>query len=146
MSVMMVPMIVVVAMTMIMVMHVIHPLHVAAARHHEYMAVGPKDLDFGAIQSRQHRCVDHFVHRAQHRLPIPEIENTVEGTEQLVELVSAEQNGDLSLAANGAHDVNRDFLMARVEADQGLIEQEQFRMSDERLRQKESLAFSTGHL
>src|SRR5262245_22887024 len=146
MSVMVVPMIVVMTMIMIMVMHVIHSLHVAAARHHENMAVGAKDLDIGAIQSRQHRCVDYLVHRAQHRLPIPEIENTVERTEQLVELVSAEQNGYLSLAANGAHDVNRDFLMAGVETDQGLVEQQQFRMSDERLRQKKPLPFSTGHL
>src|SRR4029434_1900982 len=102
MSVMMVPMIVVVAMTMIMVMDVIHPLHVAAARHHENMAAGAKDLDFGAIQPRQHRCVDHLVHRAQHRLPIPEIQNTVERTKQLIEFVGAEQYGDLALADYGA--------------------------------------------
>src|SRR5262245_29547849 len=146
MSVMMVSMIVVVAMTMIVVVYVIYPLHVTAARHHENMSVGAENLNFGIIQSRQHRCVDHLVHRAQHRLPIPEIKNPVERTEQLVELVGAEQNGDLSLAANGAHDIDRDFLMARVQADQGLVEQQQFRMSNKRLRQKKSLAFSTGHL
>src|SRR5262245_5479476 len=146
MSVMMLSMIVVVAMTMIMVMHVIHPLHVAAARHHENMAVSAEDLDFGAIQSRQHRRIDTLVHLAKPRLPIAEIQNTVERAEQLVELVGAEQNGDLSLVANGAHDVNRDFLMARVKVDQGLVEQQQFRIADQRLRQQKSLAFSAGHL
>ncbi len=55
---------------------------------------------------------------------------------QLVEFVRAEQNRDAALAADPAHHVDRDLLVARVEADQRLVEQQQLRLPDQRLRQQ----------
>ena len=89
-----------VLMIVAMVVHVIGALDVAAARHHEDMAVGAHHLDFGAVQPRQHRRGHDFVDGAEHGLAVAEIEHAVDGAEQLVEFVRAEQHGDLALAAD----------------------------------------------
>src|SRR5664280_2186821 len=113
-------MMLVAAMAVIVVVQMVGNLHVAAARHHEDVAVGADYLDVGVIKPRQHRRGDHFVHRAEHRLAVAEIEHAVERAEQLIELMRAEQHGDLALAADLAHHVDRHLLMARVEADRRL--------------------------
>ena len=95
---------------------------------------------------RQHRRGDDFLDGAEHRLAVAEIEHAVERAEQLVEFVRAEQHGDLALAADLAHHVDRDFLVARIEADQRLVEQQQFRFADQRLRQQQPLPLAAGHV
>src|SRR5262245_65878304 len=142
MSVMMVRMV----MAMIMIVHVIDAFHVAAARHDKNMAIGTNDLDFGTVQSRQHSCVDYFVDGAEHGLAVAQIEHTVERAKQLVEFMRAEQNGDIALAANLVHHVDSDFLVSRIEADQRLVKQQQFRSAEQSLGEQKSLALAAGHL
>src|ERR1019366_149509 len=69
------------------------------------------------------QMVGHLHDGAEHRLAVAEIEHAVERAEQLIELMRAKQHGDLALAADLAHHVDRHLLMACVEADQRLIEQ-----------------------
>jgi hypothetical protein len=120
----MVMMVAVLVAVMMVVVQVIGALDVAAARHHEDMASRAQYLDVGAIKPRQHRRRHHFINGAENRLAVAEIEHAVERAEQLIELVRAEQHGDLSLAADLAHHIDDDFLMACVEADQRLIQQQ----------------------
>src|ERR1019366_8924622 len=116
-------MMLVAAMAVIVVVQMVGNLHVAAARHHEDVAVGTHHLDLGAVEAREHRRGDHFHDGAEHRLAVAEIEHAAERAEQLIELMRAKQHGDLALAADLAHHVDRHLLMACVEADQRLIEQ-----------------------
>src|SRR5579862_5122157 len=108
----------------VVVVQMVGVLDVVAARHYEDVAVGPQHVDFGAVKLREHRRGDDFIDRAERRLAVAEIEHAVKRAEQLVELVGAEQHRDLALAAGLAHDVDHDFLVALIEADQRLVEQQ----------------------
>src|SRR5215813_6796178 len=98
--VMAVAMIVAVTMAVIMVVHVIHAFDIASARHHEDMPVGAHDLNVSAVELRKNRRFDDLVDRSEHGLPVAEIEYAIERSEQLVQLMRAEQNRDLALAAH----------------------------------------------
>src|SRR5262245_43414444 len=132
-------------MAVIMVVHVINAFHVAPARHHEDMAVGAHDLYVRAVELRKNGPLDNLVDRPEHCLPVAEVEHAVKRSQQLVKLMRAEQDRDLALAAYRAHDIDRDFLIACVETDQWLIEQQELRIADERLRQQQPLPLATGH-
>src|SRR5215467_13418390 len=145
MSMMVMAVAMITTVTMIMVVHVINAFHVAPARHHEDMAVGAHDLYVGAVELRKNRRLHNFVDRPEHRLPVAEVEYAVKRSQQLVKLMRAEQDRDLALAAYRAHHIDRDFLIACVETDQWLIEQQELRIADERLRQQQPLPLATGH-
>ena len=51
-----------------------------------------------------------------------------------------------ALAADLAHHVDDDFLVACVEADQRLVEQQQLRLADQRLRQQQPLPLAARHV
>ena len=123
----------VVAVLMAVIMEMVGTLDIQPPRHHEDMPLGAEDLNIGAEKLRQYRGCDHFFDRAEHGMAIAQIEHAVERSEKLVELVRTEQNGDLSLAADSSHDIDRDFLAPGVEADQRLVEQQKPRRSDQRL-------------
>jgi len=126
----------------IVIVQVIAAFDVPSARHYEDMAIGPHDLDFGAIESREHRCFNHLVNGSEHRLAIAEVKYAIESPEQLIELVGAEEHSDPAPAADLPDDVDHDFLMARVEANQGLVEQQQLRLADQRLGEQQTLALA----
>src|SRR5215467_16113509 len=145
MSVMVMAAAMIVAVTMIMVVHVINAFYIAPARHHEDMAVSAHDLYVRAEEPRKNRRLHNLVDRPEHGLPVAEVEHAVKCSQQLVKLMRAEQDRDLALAAYRAHHIDRDFLIACVETDQWLIEQQQHRIAHERLRQQEPLPLPTGH-
>src|SRR5664279_1654908 len=95
------------ARAVIVVAQMVGNLHVAAARHDEEVTVGAHHLDLGAVEAREHRRGDYFLHGAAHRLAVAEIEHAIERAEQLIELMRAEQHGDLALAADVAHHPGR---------------------------------------
>src|SRR5579872_4773536 len=68
-----------------------------AARHHEDAAFDPHDFDLGAIEAGQHGPGDDFIDGAERRLAAAEIEYAVDGAEQRIEFVRAEQHGDPQL-------------------------------------------------
>src|SRR6476660_9738332 len=98
--VMAVTVIVAMAMTMIMVVHVINAFDVASARHHENMAAGAHDLNVRAVEPRKNRCLHNLIDRPEHGLPVTEIEHAIKRSQQLVQLMRAEQHRDLALAAH----------------------------------------------
>ena len=57
-------------------------------------------------------------------MSIAEIKHAVERPQKLIKLVRAEQHGDFPLAADPAHYIDRNFLPAGIEADQGFVEQQ----------------------
>ena len=123
-------------MAVIVVVLVRPMLDLAPARQHEDMPAGVHHVDVGAVEPRQHRRGDDLVDGAKHGLAVAEIEHAVERADELVELVRAEQNRDAALAADAAHHVDRHLLVSRVEADQRLVEQQQLRLPNQRLRQQ----------
>ena len=130
---------VVVVVMMVMIVQMVGALDVATTRHHEYVAAGANDLDIRAIKPRQNGGCNHFVDSAKNRLTIAQIEYAVERAQELIKLVRAEQHCNLSFTADLAHDIDRNFLMTGVEADQGFIQQEQFWRADQRLGEQEPL-------
>jgi len=78
-------------------------------------------------------------------MAVAEIKHAVERPEQLVELVRAEQHGDLPLAANPAHHIDRNFLAVGVEADQRLVEEQKPWRADQRLCEQQALPLTPGH-
>src|SRR5215472_908727 len=75
---------------------------VMCAGHYEDSSAHPHDVDVGAIESRQNRSGDHLCDRSESGMPIAEVENPVQGAEQWVDLVRAEQDGDAEFALQRA--------------------------------------------
>ena len=121
-------------------------LDVAAAREHENMPVGPHHLDLGAVELRQHRRGGDFRHGAERGMAVAEIEHAVERADQLIEFVGAEQHRDVALAGKAADQVDHRLLIAIIEADERLVEQQELRLAKKRLRQQQALPFSAGHI
>ena len=106
-----------------MVMQMVGALDVASARQHEDMAVGAHDLDLGAVELRQHRGRNHLIDGAERGVTVAEIEHAIERADQLIELVGAEQDRDVTLAGEATNQIDDCLLIAIVEADQRLVEQ-----------------------
>src|SRR5262245_60017586 len=134
-----------VAVVMAVIVQMIGPLDVQPPRHHENMPVGAEHLNVGAEKLRYYRGCDHFFDRAKHGMTVTEIEDAVEGSEQLIEFMRAEQHRDLPLAADPAHHIDRYFLAAGVEADQRLVEQQELWRPDQRLSEQQALPLAPGH-
>src|SRR5579863_4007018 len=116
------------------------------ARHHEAAAAEPHDLDPGTVEPRQDRAGDDFLHRTERGRPAPEIEHPVDGAEQRVQLMGAEQHGDAEPAPQRPDE--RDYLLfvTRVQADQRLVQQQETRLPDQRLRQQQPLPLAARQL
>src|SRR4029078_2865335 len=117
-------------------------LDIQPPRHHKNMPAGAEYLDFSTEELRQYRGCHDLLDRAKHGMAVAEIEHAIQRPEQLVELVRAEQYGDLALAADPAHDIDRDFLTAGVEADQRFVEQQKLWRPDQLLCEQQSLPFA----
>ena len=70
-------------------------LDVDVARHDVIAIPDAHDFDLSAIEARQHRSGDDVVDRPDHGLAAAEIEDAVNRIDQRIELVGAEQDGDL---------------------------------------------------
>ena len=113
--------------------------------HDEDAAAGPHHIDVRAVELRQHRAGDDLVDGAERGMAVAEIEHAVDGAEQLVDLMRAEQHGNAEPLAQICRTRSMiDAADGRVEADQRLVEKEQVRIADQRLRDQEALAFAAG--
>src|SRR3974377_780815 len=113
-------------------MHMRVTLDVAAAREHEDVPARTHDLDVRAVELRQHRRGHNLIDRAQHRLAQAEVKRAIERADELVQFVRGEEHRDAALAADLAYDIDRDFLMPRIEHDQRLAAEQKTRGRDER--------------
>ena len=125
--------VVIVRMAVLRIVAVGLPLDVDVARHHEIAVLDADDLDLRPIKARKHRPGNNFIDRADHRGPRAELVNPVNCIDQRIELVGAEQNGDLEVVANAPRDFDDALLVSGIERDQRLIEQQQARPADQRL-------------
>ncbi len=62
-----------------------------------------------------------------------------------VQFVGAEDDGDPELALQAAHQIDDALLVARVEADQRLVEQQQAWIAEQCLGEHQALALAAGH-
>src|SRR5262249_25074156 len=128
------------------VMSMIGALEVTAAGEHENMPISPHHLDLRTIELRQHRRRGDFRHGAERGMTVAQVEYAVECADQLVEFVGAEQNRNVALAGEAPDQIDHRFLVAVVEADERLIEQQELRLTKKRLREQQALPFSARHV
>ena len=126
--------IVIVVLGMVMAMRV--AFHVVAAGHDEDPALEADDIDLGTVQARQHLPGDHLIDRAARRLAAAEVQYPVQRAEQRIQLVGAEQHRDAEFGLQRSGQLDDGALVMRVEADQRLVEQEKFRLSNQCLSQQ----------
>ncbi|CAM2152069.1 hypothetical protein PT2222_270105 [Paraburkholderia tropica] len=131
---------VVVAMIVLVFVVVFFDFHVAG--HHENAALHAHHLDRRAVEAREHGRGDHFVHAAERRHAVAQIQHAVERVEERIEFVRREQYGDAQFALHAPHEFDHAALMVRVEADERLVEQQQFRVAEQTLREQQALALA----
>ena len=108
-------------------------LDIMTAGHHENPAIQLHNVDLGPVQPRQHWARHYFLYCAECCTPLPEVKHAIQRADQLVELMGGKQHRDAALAGKAAHQLDHRFLMALVETDQRLIEQQQFWFAEQRL-------------
>src|SRR5579872_2467520 len=133
-------------MIVAVIVSMIEALDIAAAREHEDMPLGMDDLDLRAVETRQNRRRSDLGDGTERGLAVAEIEHAVEFADQLIEFVCAEQNRDAALTREAPYQLDHCLLVAIVEADQRLVEQEQARLAEQRLRQQQPLPLAAGHI
>jgi hypothetical protein len=122
------------------------PLDLVRTRHDEDAPVQMHHLDLRAVQTRQYRAGDHLVHRPQGGLAAAEIENLVHCTEQRVEFVRAEKDGQPEFLLQTADKFHHSALVVRIEADQRLVEEQETRAAEQGLGEEQPLALAAGQL
>src|SRR5271170_7004060 len=108
-------------------------LDVDVAGHDKIAVLDVDDLDVRPIEAREHRSGDDVLDGADHRRTPAEIEHPVDGVDQRIELVGAEQDRDLEVVADASGDFDHALLMRRIERDQRLVEHHEARLADEGL-------------
>src|ERR1700722_15190298 len=121
-------------------------LHVVATGHDEDAAVHMHHLDFGTIETRQHRSADDIVHGAQRGMAGAEVKHTIKRAEQRVDLMRAEQHRNAEFLLQRPGQLDHRALMMRIEADQRFIQQQQARAAQQGLRQQQTLPLAAGGL
>jgi len=91
-------------------------------RHYKNMSLGMDDLNVRAIKPGQYRSSNDFVDGTECCAASAEVKDAVKDAQKLIELVRAKQDGNPPLAAKSADEINHNFLVARVETDQGFVE------------------------
>jgi hypothetical protein len=119
-------------------------LDVDSARENEDAAIGTHHLDGYSIEPRQNGPGNHLLYRAQGSVPLAEIQHPVETPEQRIELVRAEQHRQAQFLLQPAHQLHNASLMAHIEANQRLIQQQQARLAKQGLREQQPLSFAAG--
>src|SRR5207247_4940926 len=107
---------------------------------------GMKDLDRRAVETAERSARDHLFRRALDRAAAGEVDDAVEVADDRVDVVRDEQHGDLLLLADAAHERGDRGLVGEVEAVERLVEQQQPRPPDERLRDQQALLLAAGEL
>ena len=114
-------------------------LDVDVAGHDEIAVPDPHDLDLRAVEARQHRAGHDLLDRADHRAAAAQIEHPVDGVDERVELVGAEQDRDLEVVADAPGDLDHALLVGGIERDQRLVEQKKARAAEQRLAEQHPL-------
>src|SRR5277367_2095090 len=99
-------------------------LHVVAAGHDEDPVPEAHDVDLGTVKLRQHGSGDHLIDGAESGMAVSEVQHTVEGAEQRVQLMSAEQHRDAEFALKRLGQLHNLALMVRIQVDQRLVQQQ----------------------
>src|SRR3984957_6419276 len=111
-------------------------LHVHVAGHDEDATADAQDFDFRAIEARQCRAGNDLVDRAEHGLAGAEVQDPVDRAQKRIDLMRAEEYRDSQFYRQPLARLYPALLMGRIEADQRLVEQQQFGSADQRLRQQ----------
>ena len=103
-------------------------------------------LDRNAVQRGERLGRDHVFGLSFDRGPAGEVHDAVEVADDRVDVVRDEQHGDVLLLADTADERGDADLVRQVEAVERLVEQQEPRPADERLRDQQSLLLAAGQL
>ena len=118
----------------------------AGAGDDQHAAVDVQDVDVVAVELAEHIGADDLLGGAADRAPGGEVDDAVHDGQQRVDLVRGDQHRDLLLAGD-AGEQRHDFVgAAQVEVRQRLIEQQQPRPGDQRVRDQDALLLAAGEL
>src|SRR5581483_2908689 len=105
-----------------------------------------QDLDGDAVQRRQDLARDHRLRRAFDRGAAGEVDDSVQGRDDRVDVVRDEQDGDVLLPADPAHELRDSGLVREVEAVERLVEEQELRPTDECLCDEQALLLAAREL
>src|SRR5258708_31925407 len=100
-------------------------------------------MDLRAVQLAEQIRLEDLFECACHRLPIHDVDQAVKHLQQRIQVVRHEQHGHVPLAAQTVNEVDDLMLTAQVQAGQRLVQQEQFRVGEQRLRKQQPLLLPT---
>src|SRR5438034_498964 len=103
-------------------------------------------IDGCSVEPGEHFRRDHLVHGTEGSVALAEVEHTIHGVEQRVELVGGEEHRHAFAMLNALHQRDDRLLEMRIETHEGLIQQKQLRAAEQRLRQEEPLHFTSRQL
>src|SRR2546421_8813254 len=114
--------------------------------HDEPAVGGVQDLDRCAVEAAERLARDHLFGRALDRATAGQIDDAVEVADDRIDVVRDEQHGDPLVFADATHEGGDRGLVGQVEAVERLVEQQEIRSADERLRDQEPLLLAAGEL
>ena len=101
-------------------------------------------MDRRLVELREDVRVDHLVDRAEHGGAIDDIEDEIDRIEQRIDLMRAKQHRRMATRGDALDRLDDTTLVARIEADQRLVEQQQRRIAQQRLREQNPLPLTAG--
>ena len=109
-------------------------MQVGRADHDEPAIGRAENVDRHAVQRTQRLGGDDVLRRTLDRGSARDVDDAVEVAEDRIDVVRDEQDGDVLLAADAAHERRDAGLVGEVETVERLVEQQQLRAARERLR------------
>src|ERR1700688_1191245 len=93
------------------------------ARDDQDPALHMEHFDRRAVEPREHLAVDHLLDRAESGLSVAEVEHAVHDAEERIDVMGGEEHRDAEACLDALHQLDDRMLVARVEADEGLVEE-----------------------
>src|SRR5438477_1681655 len=111
---------------------------------HEHAAAAVfENLDGRGVDAGERLRGDDLVRLAHGEPSLGDVEDVVDVGEQRVHVVRDEEDREVALARDIAYELHHRLLVAHVEMGEGLVEQQQLRHADQRLREEKPLLLAT---
>jgi hypothetical protein len=116
------------------------------ADDHEATVASGQHLDLNAKEGAQVLGRDHRADRSLETSPVGDVEDLVKRRKQWVHIVGDKQGGNLLPGADLANQPDHRGLVGEVETVEGFVENQQARLSHNRLGDQDPLLFAAGEL
>src|SRR2546430_7752020 len=122
------------------------PVQVGCTDHYEPSVGRAEDFDRDAVQRAERLSRDDLLRRPFDRRAAGEVDDAVEVADDRVHVVRDEHDCNALLGADSAYERRDADLIRKVEAVERLVEEQQLRAADERLRDEQALLLAAREL